>query len=134
MSPHKSIKVAIADDHAGFVEGIDTVLKFLPDIDLIIKADNGAHLLHLIENNLPDVILLDLNMPVMDGVSTLRELKKLYPAVKVVILTMNLDSSVMYDVIKMGANAYLLKSAELHIITNTIRECSKHDRFVRLVA
>ena len=127
IPPENRIKVAIADDHAVFKQGIETVLSLFPDMDVIIKAENGSHLLDLIKDNEPDVILLDLRMPVMDGFSTLPELKKLYPKIKVIILTMNSDPEDVRKAMNLGANAYLLKSSDPGMISNTIRVCNKTD-------
>ena len=120
---NKPIKLALVDDHVAFQQGVETVLNYYPDMELIIKADNGAHLLHLMTNNKPDVILLDLRMPVMDGFETLAELKKLYPQIKVIILTMNIDTLMINAAMSLGAYSYLLKSADPEEIAKTIRQC-----------
>jgi DNA-binding NarL/FixJ family response regulator len=123
LTPHTRIKIAIADDHAIFKQGIETVLQLSPDMDVIFKADNGADLLDLLKVNQPDVILLDLQMPVMDGFSTLPELKKHYPNIMVIILTLNAETSEVVKALQMGANGYLLKTSDPTTIANKIREC-----------
>ena len=117
------IKVAITDDNPVFNQGMEILLKLSTDMEVIIKADNGADLLQLIKNNPPDVILLDLRMPVLDGFSTLEQLKKLYPRIKVIILTIDAEGSDVRRAMRTGADAYLLKSSDPEIITNKIREC-----------
>jgi len=122
-SIHLPIKVAITDDNAVFNQGMEILLKLSTDMEVVIKADNGAHLLQLIKNNQPDVILLDLRMPVLDGFSTLQELKKTYPRIKVIILTIDAEASDVRRALQIGADAYLLKSSDPEIITNKIRQC-----------
>src|SRR6188768_1501457 len=91
----KTIKVAIADDHALFRTGVRTALAVKKDIELIAEADNGLQLLSQLKHIEPDVILLDIQMPVMDGIATLPEIRKLYPSVKVIILSMHNDHSMI---------------------------------------
>ena len=117
------IKVAITDDNAVFNQGMEILLKLSTDMDLIIKADNGADLLQCLKNDQPDVILLDLRMPVLDGFATLQELKKFYPRIKVIILTVDAEASDIRRALQNGADAYLLKSSDPEIITNKIRQC-----------
>ena len=126
----RPIKIAIADDHAGFKQGIETVLNFSPDMKLIVKADHGADLLRLIKGNMPDVVLLDLQMPVLDGFATLPQIKNLYPGIKVIILTLNAEASEVANAFHLGADAYLLKTSDPEMITKTIRQCFENDPFV----
>ena len=121
MNVKVPIKIAIADDHDIFKQGIETVLNYFPDMDLMIKASNGLDLLEQIKNNQPDVVLLDLRMPVMDGLSTLLELKRLYHIIKVIILSMNSDSSDVQQALKMGADGYLFKGSDTNVISKAIR-------------
>jgi DNA-binding NarL/FixJ family response regulator len=122
MNVNVPIKIAIADDHDIFKEGIEMILNFIPDMNLMIKACNGRDLLDQIENNQPDVVLLDLRMPILDGFSTLKELKRLYHMIKVIILSMDGDSSQVQQALRMGADAHLLKSSDPTVIYKAIRE------------
>ena len=79
--PNHPIKVAIADDHALFRAGVKTALSAKKDVELIAEADNGMQLLNLLKHIEPDVILLDIQMPIMDGISTLPEIRKINPNV-----------------------------------------------------
>ncbi|HEX8333375.1 MAG TPA: response regulator transcription factor, partial [Segetibacter sp.] len=83
------IKVLITDDHALFRAGVKTSLAHYPDIEFIGEAENGMQLLNLVKFLEPDVILLDIQMPIMDGIATLPEVKKILPNAKIVMLTMN---------------------------------------------
>ena len=129
MNPNVAIKVAIVDDHQMFKDGIEIILNYFPDIDLSIKACNGRDLLEQMKNNLPDVILLDLRMPVMDGLATLEEIKRLYFRIKVIILSMSADSSDVIQALWMGADSYLLKSSDPDLISKTIRETFRFGAF-----
>ncbi len=76
------IKVIIADDHVLYRAGVKTALSSKKDIKVIAEADNGSHLLNLLKGIQPDVILLDIQMPIMDGIATLPEIKKLYQTLR----------------------------------------------------
>ena len=119
---YSPIKIAIVDDHSCFTKALEIILKLYPDLKPIITADNGAHLLQLIENNRPDVILLDIRMPVMDGLTTLKELQTVYPEIKVIMLSMDLKLEDVKEALRLGASACLLKTSEPGLIAKTIRE------------
>ena len=119
MNADPRIKIAVADDHDMFKEAIEIVLRVFPDMNLMIKASNGMDLLKQIKMNEPDIVLLDLQMPVMDGLSTLEELKRLHYRIKVIILSMDPDS--VQEALRMGADGYLLKTTDPKKIANAIR-------------
>lgn len=123
------IKVAIADDHALFRAGVKTALSMKKDVQLIAEADNGMQLLNLLKHIEPDVILLDIQMPIMDGIATLPEIRKLYPEVKVIILSMHDDSSVISRMMEIGANSYLTKNSDSESIYQAIVTCYQQEFF-----
>ncbi|HXL55668.1 MAG TPA: response regulator transcription factor, partial [Chitinophagaceae bacterium] len=86
MENSEVIKVIIADDHVLYRAGVKTALSSKKDMKVIAEADNGAHLLILLKAIQPDVILLDIQMPIMDGIAALSEIKRLYPGIKVIML------------------------------------------------
>ncbi|MCA1760955.1 MAG: response regulator transcription factor, partial [Bacteroidales bacterium] len=108
------INIVIADDHKLFRKGIIALLEDFDFIGEIREASNGVELLELLAGlvNLPDVILLDLRMPVMDGVEAQQKIRNLYPGVKVIILTMEDDEQYILHLISEGVNGYLLKNAD----------------------
>jgi two-component system response regulator DegU len=118
------IKVVIADDHKLFRKGIIALLSDLDFIGEIEEAANGAELLELLANMkiLPDVILLDLRMPVMDGVEAQQKIGKLYPDIKVIILTMEDDKQYILHLINEGVNGYLLKNADTDEMEKSIQK------------
>lgn len=123
----KIIKVAIADDHALFRTGVRTALSVKKDIQLIAEADNGMQLLSQLKHVEPDVILLDIQMPVMDGIATLPEIRKLYPSVKVIILSMYNDHTMISKLMEIGANSYLTKNSDSETIYEAIKTCYEQE-------
>ncbi|HZH64534.1 MAG TPA: response regulator transcription factor, partial [Flavisolibacter sp.] len=120
------IKVAIADDHALFRAGVKTTLSNRRDVQMVAEAENGMQLLNLLKHITPDVILLDIQMPIMDGLATLPEIKRLHPDVKVIMLSMHNDHSVITRMMEVGANSYLTKDSDSEMIYQAIRTC--HDQ------
>ena len=125
--PNAIIKVIIADDHALFRSGVKTALSVKKDVDLIAEADNGMQLLNLLKHMEPDVILLDIQMPIMDGIATLPEIRKMYPHVKVIILSMHNDHSMISKLMEIGANSYLTKNTDSENIYNAIKTCYEQE-------
>jgi DNA-binding NarL/FixJ family response regulator len=123
------IKVAIADDHILFRTGVKTALSMKKDIKMVAEADNGMQLLTLLKHIQPDVILLDIQMPIMDGITTLPEIKKLYPEVKVVMLTMHNDHSMISKLMELGANAYLTKNSDSEVIYEAVKTVFQQEYF-----
>lgn len=103
------IKVLITDDQKILAEGIRTVLEMSPEIVVTGIAYDGVECLEKIAQDAPDVVLLDIRMPRMNGVVATREIKSKYPDIKVIILTTFDDSDYILDAINYGANGYLLK-------------------------
>lgn len=123
----KAIKVAIADDHALFRAGVKTALAVKKDVELIAEADNGMQLINLLKHIEPDVILLDIQMPIMDGIQTLPEIKKLRPDAKVIILSMHNDHSMISKLMEIGANSYLTKNSDSETIYQAIKTCYEQE-------
>jgi DNA-binding NarL/FixJ family response regulator len=117
------IQVIIADDHVLYRAGVKTALSSKKDIKIIAEADNGAHLLNMLKGLEPDVILLDIQMPIMGGIETLPEIKKLYPHIKVIMLTMVDDQSMITRLMELGANSYLTKTSDSEVIYEAIKTC-----------
>src|SRR5450432_4381983 len=124
-----TIKVIIADDHALFRAGVKTALSIKKDVELIAEADNGMQLLNLLKHIQPDVILLDIQMPIMDGIATLPEVKKLYPGIKIIMLTMMDDQSMITKLMELGANSYLTKTSDSEIIYEAIKTCYEQEYY-----
>ncbi len=123
------IRVIIADDHVLYRAGVKTALSSKKDIKIIAEADNGMHLLNMLKAIEADIILLDIQMPVMDGIATLPELKKLYPHIKIIMLTMMDDHSMITKLMELGANSYLTKTSESEIIYEAIITCFEQEYY-----
>ncbi len=119
----EKIKVLICDDHALYRAGVKSAIGMYPDIEFIGEAENGMQLLNLVKFLQPEIILLDIQMPIMDGIATLPELKKILPDVKVIMLTMNDDVSMISRLMEIGANSYLTKNSDSTLIYAAIKEC-----------
>jgi DNA-binding NarL/FixJ family response regulator len=111
MTP-EIINVAIADDHKIFRRGVILSLKTFHNIRFILEAENGEELIKGIEKEQPDIVLMDLKMPVKDGIETTKYLNKHYPKIRILILTMFEDERFVGHLMDSGANGYLLKSTE----------------------
>ena len=103
------IRVLICDDQVVVCDGLEMMLDANPQIDVVGKAYDGAHALELTQQARPDVVLMDLKMPVMNGIHATREIKKRYPDIKVLVLTTFGDDEWVFDAIRSGADGYLLK-------------------------
>ena len=108
----KKIKVAIADDYKIFREGLKVSLGQDDNMHVLLEADNGEDLLKEIESKQPDVIIMDLKMPIMDGMEATQLVRKKYPAIKVLVVSMYEDDKFIIHLMEIGANGYLLKNAE----------------------
>ncbi len=110
-------KIIIADDHALIRNGIKTMLSRNEDYKIVGEAENGKQLLELASEFLPEVVLADISMPILNGFEALSELKKMLPDVKIILLTMHEEPEYIIKAAKSGANGYLLKNVdyeELH--------------------
>jgi DNA-binding NarL/FixJ family response regulator len=123
------IKVIICDDHALFRSGVKIALSHKKDIDIMAEAENGQQLLNTLKAFQPDVILLDITMPIMNGIDTLPEVKKLYPEVKVIMLTMHNDHSMIAKLMEIGANSYLTKDSDSETIYEAIKSCHENEYY-----
>jgi DNA-binding NarL/FixJ family response regulator len=130
MIENNSIKVVICDDHFFYRQGVKTWLETKEDIDIIGESEDGLKLLKQLKHVQPDVILLDINMPVMDGSAALAEIKKSYPHIKVVMLTMNDSKQMVLEMLKLGADGYLTKNDDCEEIYNAIVTCKNEGQYI----
>ena len=106
------IKVAIADDHQIFRKGVILSLRQYHNIKFVLEAENGQALLDHIEEAKPQVVLMDLRMPIKDGIETTKYISRHYPEIFVIVLTMHEDEKFVVHLMENGANGYLLKSTD----------------------
>ena len=120
------IKVAIADDHKIFRKGVILSLRPYTNLKFVLEAENGQELLDLLaatsDEDKPEVILMDLRMPQKDGIETTKLVAKQYPSIHIIALTMYEDERFVSHMMEIGANGYLLKSADPGEIKKAIME------------
>lgn len=104
--------MAIADDHNLFRKGVLELVKAFEEVTIVADASNGAELLEKIEHDLPDVVMLDLEMPDMDGVATSRYLLSKYPDVRILIMSTYGDEALVESLLEEGVKGYLLKNSD----------------------
>ena len=118
----KKIKILIADDHSLVREGLKQILELEEDFEVIGQAANGIETLEKIKELRPDVLLLDINMPIMGGIPTLRKIKEENIPVKVVILTIHEGREYLMETLKLGALGYVLKDSDSASLSKAIRD------------
>lgn len=104
-------KVVLADDHRFLLDGILTILKEMPSIEIAATAANGFELMEAVAKHLPLLVILDLNMPAYDGLQCLQKIKANFPTIKVLILTNYSQPELVEEVKKMNADGYLIKNS-----------------------
>ncbi len=105
------IKVVIVDDQEIVREGLKMILSLYEEIEIIGEASNGQELLKLIETKMPEVVLMDIRMPVMNGIEATKLMKEKYPNIKIIILTTFNEDEYIFEGLKNGANGYILKDS-----------------------
>jgi DNA-binding NarL/FixJ family response regulator len=126
---YSPIKIAIADDHEIFREGFKLLLTNQQEIELVGEAGDGKELMEVATRTQPDVVIIDIKMPVMDGVEACKNIKKKFPDMKVIALSMFNDDNLIVDMLEAGARGYLLKNTnknELIQATKAVYEGSTY--------
>ena len=121
------IKIAIADDHKIFRDGIKMALSNKDNLKILWEAEDGRDMMHKIAIKMPDVLLMDIRMPEIDGINAIQILRKEYNSVKIIVLTMYDDHQMISKMMEMGANAYLTKTTDPEEIYEAILTCMNED-------
>jgi DNA-binding NarL/FixJ family response regulator len=108
----KPITLMIADDHKLFAEGLSAILSEQPNFKVIGTASNGKEILHLLNHQLPDILILDLNMPVLDGEVTSEKVSQLFPSVKIMVLSMYYTAKLATKLEGIGVKAFIQKDTD----------------------
>src|ERR1700676_1904645 len=117
----KRIKIIHCDDHSLFRSGVRMALNNKNDIDIIGESENGLELLKLLETVTPDIVILNVAMPVMNGIETLPKVKEKYPDLKIIILSMHNSTEIITKMMQLGANSYLSKNTDGEVIYQAIK-------------
>ncbi len=115
------MKVIICDDQAIVRDGLELLLKLEKDIEVVGVAQDGAEALELVKNESPDLVLMDLKMPGVNGVEATRQICQAYPGVKVLVLTTFDDDEWVFDALRAGASGYLLKDTRREKVIEAVR-------------
>ena len=126
----EKIKVLIADDHGVVREGLMAMLQAIDVVDVVGEAKNGQDAVEQTRKLLPDVILMDLRMPCMDGVEATRLIKREFPHIGIIALTMNEEQQHVFDLVRAGATGYLLKDSDASQIVDAIRAIARGDSLI----
>ncbi len=116
------IKIIIADDHSILRDGIVSLLQAVEDFTIVGTAGNGYEVLELIKNIKTDVCLLDISMPVLDGIETAKQIKEKKPGIKIVMLTTYNDPEIISELIHIGVSGYLLKNSDKSELVEAIKK------------
>ena len=127
MSAEGQIRVVLADDHAVVRKGIREFLEEAPDITVVAEASNGREALEAVAQHLPDVVVLDIQMPEMSGIEATRRIKARYPEVRVLILTAYDDDPYVFALLQAGAGGYVLKTAGGEELVQAVRAVYRGD-------
>ncbi|MCM3716135.1 response regulator transcription factor [Alkalihalobacillus oceani] len=117
----KKISIVLIDDHQLFREGVKRILAMEDEFEVVADGEDGSDALQLVKEYRPDVILMDINMPQMNGIEATRELTKAFPNVKVLVLSIHDDESYVTHVLKTGASGYLLKEMDAAALVEAVK-------------
>lgn len=126
----KKIKVVIVDDHALIREGIKKLLELEESFEIQALAGDGFEALEVIKAQKPDVVLLDINMPNMNGIDCLKQIKSDFPETKVIMLTIHEDAEYLIETINIGAEGYVLKDADVSSLIKAIQKVVQGEVYI----
>lgn len=115
------VKILIADDHPVFISGLKNVINANSELEVVGEAENGLIALKLIESLVPDIVILDINMPILDGIETAKRIFTEFPNIKTIFLAMEIDEDIIEKVKDLKIKGYLLKDNAIAEIINCIR-------------
>ena len=117
-------RIIVVDDHQLVLDGLASIVKEIEEIDLLATASNGKEGLKLVEVLKPDLVLTDIDMPIMNGIEFTTQLKRDYPTIKVIVLTMHSEPSLTKKLMELGADGYLLKNADCNELVEGVLKVS----------
>ncbi|MBM7581512.1 DNA-binding NarL/FixJ family response regulator [Caldicoprobacter guelmensis] len=128
---HTKIKVLIADDHSLFRKGLEQLLELENDIEVIGEASNGKEVIEKAVELNPDVILMDINMPIKNGINAIKDLKEKGCPAKIIMLTVHDDQEYLLEAIRTGASGYIMKDADVDHLLKAIRDVYRGETYIQ---
>ncbi len=125
------IRVMIADDHAMVRQGLKTILELEEDICVVSQASNGEEAVALAKKVRPDIILMDINMPVINGLQAIKMLKQEPVNYKIIVLTLHQDREYLFKTLQLGCEGYVLKDAESSVLIEAIRNVYRDQTYIQ---
>lgn len=129
----ENINVMIAEDHSMIREGLKRLIELEPDIHVVAGCSNGKEAVEKYQTKKPDVVLMDINMPTLNGLQALERIKRYDDGAKVVMLTIHQDREYLFRAIELGALGYILKDADASDLINAIRNVSNNQTYIQPV-
>jgi NarL family two-component system response regulator LiaR len=127
MAKNNLVSILIVDDHEVVRNGIRSYLETIKDFDVVGEAESGEKAIKMVSELIPDIVLLDLIMPGMDGVETTRQIKKISPRTQVVILTSYHEDVHIFPALKAGAISYILKDMKMEKLADALQRAVRHE-------
>ena len=131
MTQKRELNIIIADDHQIVIDGLKSLLIQQPHIKVVGEASNGKEALDLIEKTKVDIAVLDISMPEMNGVEATKIIKKEYPEVKILILTMHDGSEFIHELVEIGANGYILKNRGTEEFVEALETIANGEEYIK---
>jgi DNA-binding NarL/FixJ family response regulator len=126
----KIVRVLLAEDHTIVRKGLRALLADEPDIEVIAEAEDGREAVQMAQQSLPDLVLMDLSMPGLNGLEATRQIKRRAPEVKVLVLTRHANEEYVFQILRAGASGYVVKSAAPAELVSAIRAVYRGDSFL----
>lgn len=115
------IRILVADDHTLIRQGLKQILELEDDLSVVAQASDGREAVRLTKECNPDIVLMDINMPVTNGLQAIKEIKQAHLTCKIIVLTIHEDREYLFKTLQMGAEGYVLKDAEPSVLIEAIR-------------
>jgi len=123
-----TIRIVLADDHPFILDGVDLLFRSESDCEVVARATDGEETIRAVEMYQPDVLVLDVRMPKIDGIEVLAELQRLQLATRVILLTASLDDARLLEAFRLGANGLVLKESAPRLLIQSVRQVARGEQ------